>query len=185
MEAARILYRRGAMGRATQWVLARKRIDAAAVDADAGVEEVLRGRYGEIELPLLEDAGKVVAGLRPIVSYLERTYGPPSVFPEDSQKRNQAVTLAEFAEQALGAAVAKLETELGWRGTLLAELRALLDRTREGIGRGALDSGACHLGDIAVAAVLVDCRAVRELDFERHYADLDAYVERVQRALRG
>jgi glutathione S-transferase len=183
MESSRIVYHRGAMGRAALWVLVRKQLAAQAVAADAAALEQLRERYDEFELPLLEDAGKVVAGLRPIVSYLERSYGPPSVFPEDHQKRNQAVTLAEFAENALGRVVLALESERGWRGTLLAELRALLDQVREGIGRGALDSGACHVGDIAVAAVLVDCAGIRELDFDRAYADLRAYQTRVERAL--
>lgn len=183
MESTRIVYHHGAMGRAVLWVLRRKRLVAVAVAADSTVRERLGGLYGEFELPLLEDAGKVVAGLRPIVSYLERSYGPPSVFPEDRQKRNQAVTLAEFAERAFDRVVSALDGERGWRGTLLAELRALLDQVREGIARGALDSGACHVGDIAVAAVLVDCAAVRELDFDRAYADLEAYGTRVERSL--
>lgn len=185
MESSRVLYYRGAMGRAALAVLARKGLEAVAVAADAAVQATLGSSYGEFELPLLEDAGHVVAGLRPIVSYLERTYGPPSVFPGDPQMRNQAVTLAEFAEQALGPVVYALEHERGWRGTLLADLRARLDQVREGIARGALDSGACHLGDIAVAAVLVDCGGVRELDFDRVYADLGAYVARVELLIRA
>lgn len=168
------------MGRAAAWVLARKGLEAAIVEADAAIEAELRARHGDAVFPLLEDASKAVAGLRPIVSHLERSYGPPSVFPADPQQRNQAATLAEFAEQALEPVVSALEGERGWRGTLLAELRGHLDRVREGIRRGALDSGACHLGDLAIGAVLVDAAAVRELAFVRDFADLAAYVDRVR-----
>ena len=62
----------------------------------------------------------------------------------------------------------------------MTELRARLGHVREAIGRRALDSGARHLGDIAVAAHLVTCQDVAELEFTRDYADLVAYVARVR-----
>jgi glutathione S-transferase len=139
----------------------------------------LTRRFGTVELPLLEEDGRAVAGARAIVFYLERTAGSPSVFPSDPQKRNQAVTFAEFAEQVIGPLTTAAD---GGDPGALAELRARLGHVREAIGRRALDSGACHLGDIAVAAHLVACRDVRDLDFAVEYADLVAYIERVRTA---
>ncbi len=186
MDSTRRLYVRGALGRAARWVLARKGLAAAIVQGSPAVEADLHARHGDAVFPLLEDgtgeSARVLGGLSPIVSYLERTYGPPSVFPEDPQKRNQAVTLAEFAEKALVPVIERLAAERGWRGTLLVELRDRLDRVRDGLRRGALDSGAWHLGDFAVAAALVECESVPEIDFARDYADLAAYVAAVRRA---
>ena len=129
------------------------------------------------KLPLLEDDGQAIVGARAIVSYLERTAGPPSVFPADPQKRNQAVTLAEFAEQVIGPLVAAAEQG---GAEELAELRARLGHVREAIGRRALDSGSCHFGDLSVAAHLEACRGLRGLDFTRDHADLAAFIERVR-----
>src|SRR5262249_35186651 len=126
------------------------------------------------------DDAHAVAGARAIVFYLERTYGPPSIFPSDPQKRYQAVTLAEFAEQAIGGLIARLLQAGVLRSDVVTELRARLGSVRQAIGRRALDSGARHLGDIAVAAHLVTCQGIAELEFDRDYADLIAYVARVR-----
>jgi glutathione S-transferase len=160
-------------------VLARKRLGCELAEVDnASISELTR-RFGTVELPLLEEDGQAVAGARAIVFYLERTAGAPSVFPSDPQKRNQAVTFAEFAEQVIGPLTAAAG---GGDPGALSELRARLGHVREAIGRRALDSGACHFGDIAVAAYLVSCRDVGGLDFGVEYADLVAYIERVRRA---
>lgn len=184
---SRVLYERASSPacRTVRWVLERKRLGYDRVEVDAAVEAELVRRHGSAELPLLEDGDKAVAGARPVAFYLERTAGSPSIFPADPQKRNQAVTFAEFAEQAIGGALEALDRGERWRGELLAELRALLGQTREAIGRRALDSGACHLGDLAVAAHLVTCQEVPELEFATDYADLVAYVARVRAALGG
>jgi glutathione S-transferase len=166
--------------RTIRWVIARKRLDCERIEVDDRVLAKLRGRYGTDELPLAEDGDAALAGSRAIVSYLERTYGTPSVFPADPQKRNQAVTLAEFADEAIGRlALRRLAAEEPHEA-ILTELRAALAQTREAIARRALDSGACHLGDIAVAAHLLTCEEIPELEFARDYADLVAYVERVR-----
>ena len=166
--------------RTIRWVVARKRLACETVEVDEAVAADLRRRYETDDLPLVEDGEAAVAGSRAIVSYLERTYGEPSVFPADPQKRNQAVTLAEFGDEAIGRLARRLESGEAPREPLVAELRAALDQTREAIARRALDSGACHLGDIAVAAHLVTCQEVSELEFPREYADLVAFVERVR-----
>jgi glutathione S-transferase len=181
---SRVLYQRASSPscRAARWVLERKRVDYQAVEVDPAVAADLERRYESAEVPLLEEGERAVAGLRPIAFYLERTAGPPSIFPADPQKRNQAVTLAEFAEQALGTALLRLGSGERREGAL-ADLRALLGQTREAIGRRALDSGACHLGDLAVAAHLVTCEEIAELEFDKDYADLVAYVARVRAGL--
>lgn len=184
---SRTLYQRAssAQCRAARWVLERKRLACAVVEVDAAAAALLLRRHGGADVPLLEEDGSAVAGLVPIVSYLERTHGPPSVFPADAQKRNQAATLAEFAERAIGPVAERLRGAERDRETPLRELRVLLGQVREAIARRALDSGACHLGDLAVAAWLVACRELPELEFDREYADLAAYVARVRAALRG
>jgi len=178
----RRLYQREASPecRTVRWVLERKRLDYQPIEVEASIAAELRRRYQTDDVPLLEDDAHVVAGMRPIAFYLERTYGPPSIFPSDPQKRNQAVTLAEFAEQAIGTLTARLLQTGSPRDDLVTELRARLDHVREAIGRRALDSGARHRGDIAVAAHLVTCQDVPELEFDRNYADLVAYVARVR-----
>ena len=175
---SRVLYEQASSPacRTIRWVLERKRLEYHAVEVDAAVSADLVRRYESADVPLLDDAGHAVAGLRPIAFYLERTAGPPSIFPADPQKRNQAVTFAEFAEQALGAALRAKDPR---------DLRALLGQTREAIGRRALDSGACHLGDLAVAAHLVTCEEIAGLEFDRDYADLVAYVARVRAGVSG
>ena len=165
-----------------RWVLARKRLDHQAVEVDDALGAELARRFETDELPLLEEDGQAVVGARAIAFYLERTAGPPSIFPADAQKRNQAVTLAEFAAQVIGPLAAAAQR---CDAKALAELRAELGHVREAIGRRALDSGACHLGDIAVAAHLIACRGVPGLDFTRDYADLTAYVGRVRAACDG
>jgi glutathione S-transferase len=160
-----------------RWVLARKRLDYELAEVDDASAHELAQRFETSELPLLEENGHAVAGARAIVFYLERTAGPPSVFPTDPQKRNQAVTFAEFAEQAIGPLAA---TAGEHDPVALAELRARLGHVREAIGRRALDSGACHFGDIAVAAHLVSCQDLPCLDFAVEYADLAAYISRVR-----
>ena len=184
---SRVLYEHASSPgcRTVAWVLDRKRLDYDRVEVDEAVEGDLQRRHGTAELPLLEDGERAVAGMRPIAFYLERTAGSPSIFPADAQKRNQAVTLAEFAEQAIGTLLGSLERGDRPRDEALAELRALLGQAREAIGRRALDSGACHLGDLAVAAHLVTCQEVAELEFDTDYADLVAYVARVRAALGG
>ena len=147
---------------------------------DDALEARLAERFGTTEVPLLEEeGGRVLVGARAIVFYLERSAGPPSIFPADPQKRNQAVTFAEFAESVIGPLA---ETARDGDPGALADLRGRLGHLREAIGRRALDSGACHLGDIAVAAHLVSCQSVRGLDFTVEYADLVAYVDRVRAA---
>ena len=179
---SRRLYQREASPecRTVRWVLERKRLDYQPIEVEASIAADLRQRYETDDVPLLEDGAHVVAGSRPIAFYLERTYGPPSIFPSDPQKRNQAVTLAEFAEKAIGGLTTRLLGAGALRSDLVTELRARLDHVREAIGRRALDSGARHLGDIAVAAHLVTCQDVAELEFDRGYADLVAYIARVR-----
>jgi len=171
--------------RTIAWVIARKRLSAETIEVDARIAAELRDRYETDDLPIVEDGERAVAGSRAIVSYLERTYGDPSVFPSDPQKRNQAVTLAEFGDEAIGRLTARLATGEEPRAPLVAELRAALAQAREAIARRALDSGACHLGDIAVAAHLVTCQDVPELEFHREYADLAAYLARVKEKIGG
>jgi len=171
--------------RTIAWVIARKRLACETVEVDEAVAGELRDRYETDDLPIVEDGDAAVAGSRAIVSYLERTYGEPSVFPSDPQKRNQAVTLAEFGDEAIGRLTAELAAGAEPRDPLLAELRAALAQTREAIARRALDSGACHLGDIAVAAHLVTCQEVPELDFQREYADLAVYLQRIMEKIGG
>jgi glutathione S-transferase len=89
-------------------VLERKHLDYERIEVEPSIAAELRRRYETDDVPLLEDHAHAVAGARPIAFYLERTYGPPSIFPSDPQKRNQAVTLAEFAEQAIGMLTARL-----------------------------------------------------------------------------
>jgi glutathione S-transferase len=179
---SRRLYQREASPecRTIRWVLERKRLEYQPIEVEASIAADLRRRYDTDDVPLLEDDAHVVAGTRPIAFYLERTYRSPSILPPDPQKRNQAVTLAEFAEQAMGGLTARLLQAGARRDDLVTELRARLGYVREAIGRRALDSSARHLGDIAVAAHLVTCRDVAELEFDRDYADLAAYVARVR-----
>ena len=164
-------------------MLERKRLDYRAVEVDRSVAEDLHRRHGTAEVPLLEDEGAPVAGLRAIVSYLERRYAEPSVFPADPQKRNQAATLAEFAEQAIGVFTREVEPSAG--SEALKELRSCLTYVREAIARRALGSAAPHLGDLAVAAHLVTCQRLAALDFAREYADLEAYIARVRSTIRA
>jgi glutathione S-transferase len=166
--------------RTIRWVIARKQLACDRIEVDNGVAALLRERYGTDDLPLVEDGDAAVAGVRAIVSYLERTYGPPSVLPPDPQKRNQAVTLAEFADEVIGRIVGRRLAGQQPSDVVVAELRAALEQTREAIARRALDSGACHLGDIAVAAHLLTCEEIPELEFALDYADLVAYVDRVR-----
>jgi glutathione S-transferase len=166
--------------RVVRWVLARKRLDCQIAEADDALESRLAERFGTAEVPLLEEeGGRVLVGARAIVFYLERHVGPPSIFPADPQKRNQAVTFAEFAESVIGPLAAAARDG---EPRPLADLRGQLGHVREAIGRRALDSGACHLGDITVAAHLVSCQGVRGLDFTVDYADLVAYADRVRDA---
>jgi RNase adapter protein RapZ len=129
---SRVLYEHASSPgcRTVAWVLDRKRLDYDRVEVDEAVEGDLQRRHGTAELPLLEDGERAVAGMRPIAFYLERTAGSPSIFPADAQKRNQAVTLAEFAEQAIGTLLGSLERGDRPRDEALAELRALGARTR-------------------------------------------------------
>ncbi len=175
----RLLYvREGSVAcQIVRWVLARKRLGYERVEVDATLGADLVRRFQTDEVPLLEDDGQTIVGARPIVFYLERTAGPPSVFPVDPQKRNQAVTLAEFAEQLIGPLVAAAQQG---GGEELSQLRARLGHVREAIGRRALDSGSCHFGDLSVAAHLEACRGLRGLDFTRDYSDLAAFIERVR-----
>jgi glutathione S-transferase len=184
---SRRLYQREASPecRTVRWVLERKHLEYQPIEVEASIAAHLRQQYDTDEVPLLEDDAHAVAGARPIAFYLERTYGPPSIFPPDPQKRNQAVTLAEFAEKAIGGLTAGLLQTGARRNNLVTELRARLDHVREAIGRRALDSSARHLGDIAVAAHLVTCQDVAELEFDRDYADLVAYVARVRTSAPG
>lgn len=179
---SRRLYQREASPecRTVRWVLERKRLDYQPIEVEPSIAADLLRRHETDDVPLLEDDAHAVAGTRPIAFYLERTYGPPSIFPPDPQKRNQAVTLAEFAEQAIRTLTARLLRGDSPRDDLVTELRVRLGQVREAIGRRALDSGARHLGDIAVAAHLVTCQEVAELEFARDYADLVAYVARVR-----
>ncbi len=166
--------------RVVRWVLARKRLDHQLVEVDDALEARLAERFGTSEVPLLEEEdGRALVGARAIVFYLERSAGPPSIFPADPQKRNQAVTFAEFAESVIGPLA---ETARDGDPGALADLRGRLGHVREAIGRRALDSGACHFGDISVAAQLVTCQSLRGLDFARDYTDLAAFVERVREA---
>lgn len=177
--------------RTVRWVLEKKRLDYQPIEVDPAVSEDLRRRFESDKPPILEDDAKAVSGARPIAFYLERCFESPSIFPADAQKRNQAATFAEFAEQAIGsltAAILKRGRESFSPETTpdpFSELRACLGQVREAVARRALDSGACHLGDIAVAAHLVTCQDIPALEFEREYADLVAYVARVQRGLAG
>src|SRR5436305_14307975 len=114
--------RRSPYCRTIRWVIARKRLAAEAVEVDDGTLADLRRRYETDDLPLLEDGDAAVAGSRAIVSYLERTYGTPSVFPPDPQKRNHAVTLAEFGDEALGRLALRLAAGEEPRGDRVGEL---------------------------------------------------------------
>ncbi len=188
MSAARKLYQHESSPycRKIRWVLARKGLEYAAVEADESVRAELARLAPDAEVPLLVAGESAVAGAKPIAFYLERVHPEPSIFPADPQKRNQAVTLAEFADDAIGRLTERLAAPAPVEDTaaLLAELRQCLGQVREVIARRALDSGACHLGDIGVAAHLVTCAGIPGLDFAADYADLTAYVERV-RALCG
>ena len=170
--------------REIRWVLERKGLDYQTVEIDSEIRAELVQRYETDELPLLVDGDVAVAGTTPIAFYLERTYATPSIFPADPQKRNQAVTLAEFGNEAIGSLTTRLRGGETPGEEVVAELRLCLGQVREAIGRRALDSGACHLGDIGVAAHLVTCQEVAELDFGREFADLAAYVERVRALLK-
>ncbi|MEA2625199.1 MAG: glutathione S-transferase, partial [Candidatus Binatota bacterium] len=144
-------------------------------------------------VPLLEDGDATVAGATPIAHYLERTTAGPSIFPEDSRRRNQAVTFDEFADRALGWPVAQLLGRTGGPEIDLEEAPALalpeavdlvrrsLVYVRGALARGALGLETCHLGDIAVAAHLVTCREVDELALRRHFGDLAEYAARIER----
>ena len=163
-----------ATSRAVRWALARKSLTARLVEVapDAKLVE-------DVGPPLLEVAGVPVAGLRPIAFRLERLKPDPSFFPADSRRRNQAGTLAEFAECVLAPLIEGAEAAAD-----LGELHSALAQVRDAIRHGALDRGEAHLGDVAVAATLVSAAAIGELRFARDWADLAAYVERV-RALCG
>ncbi len=157
--------------RAARWALARKGLVARLVEVapDARLVE-------DVGPPLLEIAGVPVAGFRPIAFRLERAHPEPSFFPADSRRRNQAGTLAEFAECVVEPLLERAHREPGD----LAELGSALSQVRDAIRHGALDRGEAHLGDIAVAAALVSVAEIAELRFARDYADLAAYVERVR-----
>jgi glutathione S-transferase len=144
-------------------------------------------------VPLLEDGDSKVAGATPIAHYLERTTGGASIFPDDSRRRNQAVTFDEFADRALGWPVAQLLGRTGGPEIDLEDAPALapseaLDLVRQSLvyvrgalARRALGPATCHLGDIAVAAHLVTCREVDELALRRHFGDLAEYAARIER----
>jgi glutathione S-transferase len=106
-------------------VLTRKGLEYDRVELNEAVTAELIDRHGTAEPPLLEDGAHAVAGMRPIAFFLERTVEKPSIFPADAQKRNQAVTLAEFAEQAIGRQLSALRLAHGPRDEAIAELRAL------------------------------------------------------------
>ena len=158
--------------RAARWAIARKGLVARFVEVapDARLVE-------DVGPPLLEIAGVPVAGFRPIAFRLERAHPEPSFFPADSRRRNQAGTLAEFAECVVEPLVDHVRRE---PSADLAELRSALSQVRDAIRHGALDRGEAHLGDIAVAASLVSVAEIGELRFTRDYADLAAYVDRVR-----
>jgi glutathione S-transferase len=161
-----------ASSRVARWVVARKGLRARIVEVapDASLVE-------DAGPPLLEGGGGAVAGFRAIASFLERSRPEPSFFPADSRRRNQAGTLAEFADCVLSPlceqARADPDADLG-------ELRSALSQVRAAIQHGALDRGEAHLGDIAVAATLVSVATIAGLGFERDYGDLAAYVDRVR-----
>ena len=165
-----------AASRAVRWAIARKGLTARMIDVEPTARLV-----EDVGPPLLEVADAPVAGFRAIAFRLERLHPDPSFFPADSRRRNQAGTLAEFAECVL---VPLLERAAADPRADLDELRAALSQVRDAIRNGALDRGEGHLGDIAVATALVSATGVDELRFARDYGDLAAYVERV-RALCG
>ncbi|MGH7897429.1 MAG: glutathione S-transferase family protein [Candidatus Binatia bacterium] len=185
MNEIRKLYQREFLPdcRKIRWLLERKRLAYEPVEAEGEILAELVRRYETDELPLLVDGETAVAGSTPTAFYLESAYPTPSIFPADPQKRNQAVTLAEFGDEVIGRLTARLLGGETPRDRLVAELRLCLGQVREAIGRRALDSGACHLGDIGVAAHLVTCQEIAELDFGGEFADLEAYVERVRRSI--
>ncbi|MGH7805558.1 MAG: glutathione S-transferase family protein [Candidatus Binatia bacterium] len=158
--------------RATLWALARKGLVARLVEVapDARLVE-------DVGPPLLEVAGVPVAGFRAIAFRLERAHSEPSFFPADSRRRNQAGTLAEFAECVVEPLLERARAD---SSADLGELLSALAQVRDAIRHGALDRGEAHLGDIAVAAMLVSVAEIEALDFARDYADLAAYTERVR-----
>lgn len=185
---------RSPSSRKARWILARKGIRATVrvPEDQAG----LRARFDDADLPIVDFGDAAIAGSRAIAFHVERRIAEPSLFPADARRRNQAVTLDEFADHGLGRIAWALlggTTELGGdgfepargeRATWIAELRDNLDQLRQAIRKGALDSGAAHLGDLSVAAHLVTVAEIGELRFARDAADLADYVERV-RALCG
>ena len=177
-----------------RWVIRRKRLDATIVARDGVRDEIVR-LTGEDRVPVLLHGELAVAGSTPIAYYLERTFPDPSIFPADPQKRNQAVTLNEFGDKAIGwltrslAGVAE-DVDLGEPivdppEAMLAGLHEALGQVRHAVFRKALDSGACHLGDLSVAAHLVSCREIPELRFAADYPDLDEYVEGIRALIEG
>jgi glutathione S-transferase len=181
---------RSPFSRKARWILARKGL-VATIRAPED-ERVLLLRYEGADLPLLELEDGVVAGSRSIAFRVERSYPEPSLFPADARRRNQAVTLDEFADHGLGrlawallgggAVLAGdgLEPARGERSALVAALRDNLDQVRQAIRKGALDAGAAHLGDLSVAAHLVTVAEIEELRLTRDAADLADYAERVR-----
>jgi glutathione S-transferase len=181
---------RSPFSRKARWILARKGVIATIRVAED--EPALLARFEGADLPLLELEGSAVAGSRSIAFRIERAYPEPSLFPADARRRNQAVTLDEFADHGLGrlawallgggAALAGdgLEPARGERSALVAALRDNLDQVRQAIRKDALDSGAAHLGDVSVAAHLATVAEIEELRFARDAADLADYVERVR-----
>lgn len=192
----RVLYQlpRSPFSRKARWVMALKRCETKIVDVAPGDRDEVRRLSGQEELPLLLSADHVVAGAKAIAFHLEREIPEPSLFPSDSRRRNQAVTLDAFADDAFGQILAGLFPEriaLGDAversagaslGGSFSELRDALERTREAMRRGAIDAGGVYLGDIAVAAHLASVREIPALRFARDYADLDAFIERVRAA---
>ena len=191
---SRVLHQlpRSPFSRKARWLLRFKRCEASIVDVAnrAEIERI----SGQTDLPVLVVDDRIVAGAKAIALHLEREVPEPSFFPLDPRRRNQAVTLDAFADAAFGRPLVALfpdrvalaadpkEGTAASLGGAFADLREALERTREGIRRGALDTDGVHLGDIAVAAQLVSVREIPALRFARDYPDLDLYVERVRTA---
>jgi len=123
--------------------------------------------------------GESVVGREPI-AFTWKGVPEPSIFPADPQKRNQAVTLAEFADEAAGRLTEdRRETSEDARSDV-AELRQCLGQVGEVIARRALDSGNCHLADIGVARHLAALRAYSRARLPSRIRRPRAYAERIR-----